>query len=176
MTMVLSFYSPPIRPADEARRQAAVEQCGILARPDEPALQAIVARAAALFGAPIAALSIIDRHRQWFAARLGMTTRETSRAVSFCAHAILEPDRVLVVPDATRDRRFSGNPLVIGAFGLRFYAGAPLRAAMGDTLGALCVVDTRPRRAPSDRIEALAALGREAMAVIAALDRDRPAA
>nr|WP_301183116.1 GAF domain-containing protein [Sphingomonas quercus] len=138
-------------------------------------MQDIVARAAALFGVTTAALSIIDRHRQWFAARIGLGVCETNRAISFCGHAILTPERVLIVPDASRDRRFAGNPLVIGEFGLRFYAGAPLRTEAGDTLGALCVIGTRPQMPTPDQVEALTALSHEAAGIIAALARECPA-
>src|SRR3546814_3579557 len=77
-------------------------------------------------GTPTAAISLIDRDRQWFLASVGLDISETPRACSFCAHAMLHPNDLLCVPDASRDERFRGNPLVTAENGLRFYAGAPL--------------------------------------------------
>jgi diguanylate cyclase (GGDEF)-like protein len=139
-----SFFSPAPQPADEVERQRAVDATGIIDSPPDPVLQAIVAAGARLFGAPMAALSIIDHDRQWFAARIGLDATESSRAISFCAHAILSPHELLVVPDATRDRRFSGNPLVQSDPRIRFYAGAPVIGPDGQPLGTLCVIDRRP--------------------------------
>ncbi len=73
-----------------------------------------------------------------------MDVCETSRDVSFCAHAILSHDP-LVIPDATLDPRFADNPLVTGPLGIRFYAGAPLELKDGSRVGSLCVIDYTPR-------------------------------
>src|SRR3546814_3425431 len=73
-------------------------------------------------GTPTAAISLIDRDRQWFLASVGLDISETPRACSFCAHAMLHPNDLLCVPDASRDERFRGNPLVTAENGLRFYA------------------------------------------------------
>ncbi|UAK24149.1 GAF domain-containing protein [Sphingomonas nostoxanthinifaciens] len=164
--MSLSFFSPPPLPNDEAKRQHAVDRSGILRAPPDPALQAIVARAADLFGSAIAAVSIVDRQRQWFAARIGLDAPETSRAVSFCAHAILDPQRVMVIEDATLDDRFAGNPLVTGAPAIRFYAGASILDPRGRPLGALCAIDPEPRSGTLP-LDELAALAGEVAAIIA---------
>lgn len=116
-------------------------------------LQRIVERAARIFQAPIAAISIIDNRRQWFAAGHGLDGTETPREYSFCAHAIHRPGEPLVVEDATQDPRFSTNPLVLADPGIRFYAGVPLIDRMGYALGALCVADTTPREQPENLIE-----------------------
>lgn len=163
-----SFFSPAPRPVDEEERQRAVDASGILGAPQDPELQDIVAAGARLFKAPIAALSIVDHDRQWFAARVGLDGSETSRAVSFCAHAILSPDAMLVVPDATRDVRFSGNPLVQSDPSIRFYAGAPIIGPNGQPLGALCVIDRKPHGEELPLHE-LAALADRAAAKIAAI-------
>jgi hypothetical protein len=153
-----SFFSPAPRPLDEEERQRAVDASGILNTSQDPELQDIVAAGARLFKAPIAALSIVDHNRQWFAARVGLDAPETSRAVSFCAHAILSPDDMLVVPDATQDVRFSGNPLVQSDPSIRFYAGVPIIGPNGQPLGALCVIDRKPRieELPLKELSALA--------------------
>lgn len=173
--MTLSFFSPAPRPVDERERQRAIDSSGILRAPPDPALHAIVAASARLFDAPMAALSIVDRDRQWFAARFGLDAPETSRAVSFCAHAILTPADPLIVLDATRDDRFAGNPLVQFDPHIRFYAGVPIIGSRGQPLGALCVIDRRPRTSalPLDELVALASRAERALAEIS---RQSPAA
>jgi len=163
--MTLSFFSPAPRPADERERQQAVDASGILRAPPDPALHAIVSQGAQLFGVPMAALSIIDRDRQWFAARVGLDAPETSRAVSFCAHTILNPRDMLVVPDATQDDRFAGNPLVQADPGIRFYAGVPILGPNGQPLGALCVIDRRPHLGDLPLVELSALAERAARAI-----------
>ncbi len=161
-----SFFSPAPRPADERERQRAVDASGVLRRPQDPVLQDIVSAGARLFKAPIAALTIIDNDRQWFAAKVGIEANETSRAVAFCAHTILKPDELMVVPDATRDARFAGNPMVQSDPNVRFYAGAPILGPDGHPLGALCVVDDKPRgeNLPLAELSALAARAAAAIA------------
>jgi GAF domain-containing protein len=129
-----------------------------------------VRRATALFGARMAAISIVDGDRQWFPVEIGIGVRETSRAVSFCAHAILEPGRPLCVDDTHADPRFAGNPLVHSGPNIRFYAGAPLIDSSGHPLGALCVLDDKSREAPSaETLTALADLAEQAVAAAAEL-------
>ncbi|MDO6414738.1 GAF domain-containing protein [Sphingomonas sp. BIUV-7] len=140
-------------PAFEAERQRAVDSSGLLRGWAASDLQRIVERAAKIFKAPIAAISIIDQQRQWFAAGQGFGTDETPRSQSFCAHAIHRPGEPMVVTDAAKDPRFSDNPLVTDNPGIRFYAGVPLVDRMGYALGALCIVDTKPRDEPENLIE-----------------------
>jgi GAF domain-containing protein len=156
----IDFDSPAELPANEVERQSAVERSGVLKRRNDSGLQGIVDQAAKIFDTAIAAVTIIDGSRQWFAARLGDIAEETPREISFCAHAILRPGEPLVVPDARHDRRFANNPLVLFAPRIRFYAGVPLIDRQGYPLGALCVIDTRPRDEPPNLFE-LSLLARE---------------
>jgi len=150
----------------EVLRQASVFASGVLAIRDNDALLAIVAKAAALLGTAMAAVSIVDRDRQWLPIAIGLPG-ETPRAMSFCAYAILTPDQVFCVPDAHVDPRFSGNPLVIAPPFIRFYAGAPLVDEEGFALGALCAIDRQPRPPLSIAEQrALADLAREAVSEI----------
>jgi len=146
-------------PADESRRLSALRDLLILDTPPEARFDRIAQFACAEFDAPIVLVSLVDRDRQWFKARVGLDACETERAVSFCGHAILQPG-VLVVEDARRDARFADNPLVTGAPSIRFYAGAPLVLASGAAVGTLCLIDTVPR--PFDAVDRsiLSALGR----------------
>ena len=107
---------------------------------------------------PIALVSLVDRDRQWFKSRHGLAISETPRELSFCAHAILERE-VMVVPDALLDPRFADNPIVTGEPRIRFYAGCPLVLPSGDCAGTLCMVDTRPRELDEEAVQLLRDLG-----------------
>ena len=149
---------------NETDRLAALHSYDILDSEREPAFDDITALVARLCDAPIAVVNLIDADRQWFKSEVGLGVRETPLETSFCRHALLEQDR-LIVPDATRDPRFEGNPLVTGDAGLRFYAGVLLKDQNGLPLGTLCVLDTRVRSAGLTAIqaEALEVLGRQVM-------------
>lgn len=136
---------PPL-PPDEELRQRAVDASGVTSRSAHLQFQRIVEHAASIASTSIAAISIVDRSRQWLAAKVGVDVQETPRSESFCAFAILRPGEPLIVSDATRDLRFAKNPLVVGAPYVRFYAGIPLVDQAGFALGALCVADDKPRR------------------------------
>ena len=129
---------------DERARSAAIAAYELDTLRNSEALRRITDFAAALCEAPVALVSLVEEFEQTFLARTGVDVERTSRATSFCAHAMLEDD-VMVVPDATRDARFADNPLVAGDMHVRFYAGAPLISDDGIPLGSLCVIDTVPR-------------------------------
>jgi len=152
---------PAFLPIDERRRLAALDRIAILDTAPEEAFDRIARLAAFSFRAPIALVSFVDRRRQWFKARVGLDMAETPREAAFCAHTILA-DEVCLVPDASADARFADNPFVLGAPGVRFYAGAPLTTSDGFRLGTLCVIDRKPRDdfGPEDarRLADLAAL------------------
>jgi len=135
----------PRLPANEAQRLAALRALNILDTPPEERFDRITRLARRIFNVPLALISLVDADRQWFKSRQGLKATQTPRDISFCGHAILDDD-LLVVPDARRDPRFSGNPLVTRPPRIRFYAGCPLVAPDGSKLGTLCVMDRRPRR------------------------------
>jgi signal transduction histidine kinase len=147
-------------PANETDRLAALYALGVLDSAPEKDFDDIVALASAVCAVPMSLVSLIDADRQWFKARIGTDLTETSRDLSFCAHAILGKD-LLVVPDARQDARFADNPAVTGDEGVRFYAGAPLVTTEGFGLGTLCVVDSEPRRLDVEQLQALRALARQ---------------
>src|SRR5919112_458489 len=150
---------PPL-PADETDRLSALYALDVLDSAPERDFDDIVGLASAVCGVPMSLVSLIDTDRQWFKARIGTDLVETSRDLSFCAHAILGRD-LLVVPDARQDARFADNPLVTVPGGIRFYAGAPLITTDGFGLGTLCVVDSEPRRLDVEQLQALRALARQ---------------
>ena len=145
-------------PTDEEQRLQALARCAILDTAAEPLYDELTALAARLCAAPAAAITLVDRHRQWFKSRINVPVSETPRAISACAHTLLG-DGPLVCEDAFQDARFHDNPLV-AVDRNRFYAGVPLRLASGERLGALCVLDHRPRRLEPEQLEMLELLGR----------------
>ncbi len=150
---------------DEAARLAALRDYAILDTAPEPAYDELVRLAACVGRTPIALITLVDAERQWFKARLGINHCETAREQSICAHALLTPDQVLVVPDATQDPRFADNPAVTGDPGVRFYAGVPLLTPAGHALGTICVVDTVARDGlDAQTRDALGTLARSVMA------------
>ena len=153
--------SPPPKPDNEEARLDALYSFDILDSAPEQGFDDLVRIAAGICGVPMAAVTLIDRDRQWFKAQVGIEHPDPSRESSFCAHAILAPERTMVVPDATRDTRFADNPLVTAENGIRFYAGVPLLTREGFALGALCVVDDQPRDLAPFQCEALEALSRQ---------------
>ncbi|RJQ48301.1 MAG: EAL domain-containing protein [Gammaproteobacteria bacterium] len=141
-------------PADEAARLATLANLNLLDTPPETRFDRITRFAARLFDAPVSLISLIDAERQWFKSSYGLDISETPRAFSFCAHAILR-DEVMVVPDTLLDERFAGNPYVAGPPFIRFYAGCPVSALDGSRLGTLCIVDYRPRQMSEDDVQKL---------------------
>jgi len=99
---------------------------------------------------------------QWFKAKVGLDTNETSRDVAFCSHAI-ELDDILVINDTFKDVRFADNPLVLDDPKIRFYAGAQLRTNNGLVIGTICAIDRRPRKLETDQIQALRTLAKQVM-------------
>ena len=145
---------------------AALRAYEILDTPPEQAYDDLLTIAAGICNAPMGAVTLVDGDRQWFKARRGLAATETSREVSFCGHAILDPDNVFVVGDATRDARFVDNPFVTDDPSIRFYAGAPLLAPGGEAVGTLCVFDDRPHDMTEAQIEAMRALSRQVTVVL----------
>ncbi|MDQ2861630.1 MAG: GAF domain-containing protein [Pseudomonadota bacterium] len=139
---------------DEARRMAAVKRYDILDTPPDGSFERITAIAARRFNVPIAIISIVDHDRIWFKSHHGLTIDEIGRDPGLCASAILSPDPHILT-DAIADPRSLANPLVAGDFGVRFYAGVPLRTHDGHNLGTLCILDKKPRPIDQEQIDDL---------------------
>jgi adenylate cyclase len=148
-------------PPNEASRLNALADYHILDSGPEEAFDDLTKLAAQICGCQIALVTLIDKERQWFKSRFGLKVTETPREQAFCAHAIMQPEQLMVVPDATCDERFSTNPLVTSAPNIRFYAGAPLLTGQGLPLGTLCVIDRSPRQPTPAQLSALRILGRQ---------------
>jgi GAF domain-containing protein len=150
-------------PKNEKERVTALESYGIMDTPPEQEFDDITQLASYICGTPIAMISLVAPNRQWFKSKVGTTLSETRRDLAFCAHAIMERD-LFMVKDASKDPRFSHNPLVQTDPNIRFYAGMPLVTREDCALGTLCVVDHEPRELTPEQQEALRALSRLVMA------------
>lgn len=139
-------------PDNEEQRLKALAEYHLMDTPPEEVFDRLAGLASRLFNVPIVLVSLVGNERQFFKAHVGLDLADTSREVSFCAHAIVQDD-ILFIPDATKDGRFSSNPLVLDFPFIRFYAGKPLVSASGEKVGTLCLIDTQPREifTPEDR-------------------------
>jgi PAS domain S-box-containing protein len=147
-------------PQNESERLAALDRYQILGSEPEPVYDEIAFLATAIADTPIAVISFVSKDKQWFKAKMGIEIGESARDLAFCAHAILGQD-LFVVEDASIDPRFSDNPFVTQPNGIRFYAGAPLVDAQGFTLGALAVIDTKPRKLKAKTMKSLQLMARQ---------------
>jgi diguanylate cyclase (GGDEF)-like protein/PAS domain S-box-containing protein len=136
--------SAPDYPADEAIRLLALKRTALLDSPAEERFDRITRLAALIFNVQTCLISLVDADRQWFKSKVGLDAFQTDRDISFCGHAILHPD-IFIVTDATKDDRFSANPLVTEEPRIRFYAGAPVCEPGGQPIGTLCLIDPQPR-------------------------------
>lgn len=135
---------------DDEARIFALRRLNVLDSSIEEPFEKIVTLVRTVLAVPISTVTLVDRDRQWFKARRGVEVSETPRAFSFCTHTIKQRDP-LIVEDAKSDERFAASPLVTGTPHIRSYAGVPLRTPEGYNVGALCAMDTRPRRfSPAD--------------------------
>ncbi|MBX9400531.1 GAF domain-containing protein [Lysobacter sp. BMK333-48F3] len=158
----------------ESERQRALDRLRIVDSLPEPVYDDLVKLAATVCDTPIALVSLIDRDRQWFKARVGLDDRETARSVAVCDHAIRSPGALLEVPDLARDPRFADLPVVENEIA-RFYAGAPLVTDEGVAIGTVCVLDNEPRELEPRQRQALESLSRIAMELIDAHAREHQA-
>jgi GAF domain-containing protein len=148
-------------PPDEPERLKALHDLELLDTEPEAEFDELVRRAAAATGAPVAVITLVDEARQWFKARVNLEMESSDRDLSFCAHAILTPGDLTVVPDTLDDDRFSDNLLVTEDPNIRFYAGAPIFTPDGHAAGTLCVIDTAPRELSEEQAQSLRELAAE---------------
>lgn len=137
-------------PTNEADRLEELYRLKMLDTDFELLFDLLTSLAAKTCGAPIAAISLVDSHRQWFKSIHGLPVRETGRDEAFCAHAILN-NEPMIVNNALEDERFQDNPLVTGDPKIRAYLGIPL-TFNHQNVGTLCVIDTQPREFTANQI------------------------
>ncbi len=151
------------KPENELERLAVLQEYQILDTLPEKDFDDIVKIASEICNTPISTITLIDRDRQWFKAKVGLEVSESPRETSFCAHAILDHQVPLIISDAREDERFFDNPLTIGEPFVIFYAGVPLVTDNGQALGTLCVIDNQPKQLRDDQVVALKALANQIM-------------
>lgn len=165
------MQKPPPHPQEPDRLEA-LARLDILDTGPEDSYDRLVLLASQVCDAPIALISLVDAHRLWFKARVGLDVCEVTRDDGFCSFAIHAPDDVMVVPDTQLDARFADHPLVIGPPHIRFYAGA-LLVVDGLPVGTLCVNDMQPRTLEGWQLQSLRLLARR---VVRLLENQSPAA
>ncbi|MBC7994854.1 MAG: GAF domain-containing protein, partial [Rhizobacter sp.] len=149
----------------ESTRLQALARYEVLDTPPDEHFDALARLAARLCNTPMAVITLVDDHRQWFKSEIGVNARETPRAIAFCAYTIEGPG-LFQVPDAQADPRFVNNPLVTGELHLRFYAGLPLQVEGGHRIGALAVLDHEPRRLTPQQLGDLESLAHQVVVVL----------
>jgi len=159
-------------PNHEKKRLKVLWQYEVLDTVPEEMFDDLTELAARICEAPIALISLVDEKRQWFKSKVGTSVKETSRDVSFCAHAIKQSG-LFIVPDAAQDQRFADSVLVKSDPKIRFYAGAPLVTPDGYALGTLCVIDKVPRELHPDQKQALTILARHVVSQLELRRRSR---
>ena len=133
----------PDVPRNEKERLQALHALSILDSETEDHFDRLTRLAANYFNVKTCLISLVDSDRQWFKSKFGFQSCQTPRDISFCAHAILQDD-IMVIDDARNDERFADNPLVVGEPHIVFYAGAPLSSVDGYKIGTLCLIDDKP--------------------------------
>lgn len=154
------MIQPPL-PADEESRVTALHALGVLDTPPEERFDRLTRVARILFNMPIALVNLVDSDRLWVKSGQGLEVTEIPREISFCGHAILS-EEIMVVPDAAEDPRFHDNPLVTGEPYVRFYVGRPLKVAGHRKVGTLCLMDSKPREFSAQDMSLLEDLARMA--------------
>lgn len=152
---------------DEINRLEELSTYAILDSIIEEDYDNLVHMAASICETPMSLITIIDKSRQWFKSCTGLDASETPRGISFCGHAINQPDIPLIVEDTFLDERFCDNPLVVDGPKLRFYVGIPLITENGFPLGTLCIADTKPRKVSENQLESLKMLAKQVMNLLA---------
>ncbi|GAB3484002.1 GAF domain-containing protein [Polaromonas eurypsychrophila] len=154
------------RDEGEKLRQDALDRLHVVDTPEEQAYDDITRLAADMCGTPIALISLSDNNRQWFKSRIGLQIKEMPRENSFCSHALLSPQDLMIIKDTAQDERFVSHPLVTGEPNIRFYAGAPLLTRDGHAVGAICVIDMMPRELSTKQLEELQFLAQQVVVML----------
>jgi GAF domain-containing protein len=153
--MSISFYSVASKPDNESDREKAIARTGILAEPHQEKFHSILDCVRGALHARAAAITIVYQDSTYLVSALGFDAGIYKRSSSLCAHTILSPDSLTVVPDTAADERFAGNPYVDTIEGIRFYIAAPLLDENGAALGALCAFDQKAREVVTEEDRAM---------------------
>lgn len=132
-----------------------IRKLKILNSPYETLFNTITRATSEVFNAPIALISFIEEDRYWFKPNIGLDEHEhLPIELAFCMHTI-NSEGIFVVNDASIDELFKNNPLVIGKPNIRFFVGAPISLPLGEKIGSLCVIDSKPNQLNDYKVAAL---------------------
>ncbi|RXG16176.1 GAF sensor signal transduction histidine kinase [Leeuwenhoekiella aestuarii] len=145
----------PAKPTNEQDRLLELQQLKLMHTEADPNFDVITRLASAICDVPIALISLIDSDKQWFKSKTGWDICDTERDISFCAHAILQPKDITIIPDSRLDERFKDNPLLTSDYPVIFYAGVPLLTKKGNAIGTLCIIDHKPKSLSKSQIDSL---------------------
>ena len=149
----------------ENLRLKALKEYSILDTLPDKEYDDITQLASQICGTSISTISLIDEKRQWFKSKVGLNVDSTDKNLSFCGHAIMEPDKIFTVKDSRLDERFHDNPLVIGEPRVIFYTGVPLVSPEGFAVGTLCVIDDKPKELNQEQLRSLKALSNQVVSL-----------
>ena len=138
------MLKPPMHPLEMARADT-IDALELGSSSVEDIYEAVVGLLSDAMEVPICLLSVVQGDRQFFKSNIGLPVRETPRDISFCGHAIVQDEDIMVVEDTALDSRFDDNPLVLGEPKIRFYAGAVINAPNNLPIGTVCAIDTHAR-------------------------------
>ncbi|MDE3008848.1 MAG: SpoIIE family protein phosphatase [Acidobacteriota bacterium] len=142
--MELTSVERGATPSDEEARLRALNDTHVLDRGAEYRFDRLTRLCTQLFKVPLAYIVFIDRDTPRVKSHAGEITRSRGgRDVSFANMAIQRPG-LFVVEDAQSDPTYANNPYVAGEPFLRFFAAHPIES-QGQRVGALCIMDTKPR-------------------------------
>ncbi len=148
-------------PANETARLASLHDLQILDTEEELNYDNIAQLASFICDVPVSLITLLTEDKQWFKAKVGTELTNTDRGISFCSHAILQPDEMMEISDTKLDARFNGNPILVVDAPIRFYAGMPIKSPNGEALGTLCVLDNKPHSLNDKQKDALKALAKQ---------------
>lgn len=154
----------PQKPVNETERLSALYEYKLLDTLPEKEYDNITKIASEICHTPISMITLIDNDTQFHKSRTGLDVGAIPRDHAFCSHAILNPKEIMEVNDSSKDNRFHDNPYVLGDPHIAFYAGVPLVNEDGHALGALCVIDHKPKSLSAEQKETLEALARQVVA------------
>jgi PAS domain S-box-containing protein len=150
-------------------RLTALERRGLLDSPPDEALDRLTRLAAGLLRAPVALVSLVDDHRQFFKSAVGLpepwaSRREAPLSHSLCQHVVAAAAPLRV--DDAPQHPIGRDNLAVAELGVVAYLGMPLISADGHALGSFCVIDSQARTWAEDEIAVLRDLAAAVMTEI----------